>query len=150
MVPKTHERIIFRGALDIFEAEIIEAQVLCARTRENEYRDALGEILSFLRSIMKAEVTNAPLKSFSLFGLSADELWEQSNNIHEVFGLASVPIPDYNLCPLAVRLNYLRARVRRIEIHAIKAFGNKEEHPCGPDIIKSMNRWISGLWCLKV
>ena len=28
LVPKTHERIVFRGVIDTFEAEVIEAQVM--------------------------------------------------------------------------------------------------------------------------
>ncbi|MCL2478581.1 MAG: hypothetical protein FWF22_03705 [Treponema sp.] len=142
MVPKTHDRIVFRGAIDTLEAEILEAQLLSKECRQPWYDSALGEVLSLLRSIMRAEVTETELLPFSLFGLGAEDLHWQSQNIGEAFGLANFPIPDHNCSPLAVRLNYLRARIRETEILAIKTFDPlNPKISSGNEIITALNRF---------
>ena len=145
LVSKTHNRIVFRGAVDTLEAEVIEAQVLAVNAGELWYSRALAEILALLRNIMKAEVTNTALLPFRLFDLSEEELHSQSHNIKEIFGLANPPLPDHTMNPLALRLNYLRARTREAEILAIKAF---EEEPLGSGIITALNRLSSAFWWL--
>jgi len=144
LVTKTHDRIIFRGALDTLEAEVIEAQILAAG--EKFYCDALGEILGLMRSIMKAEVTGSPLEPFTLFGLDGDEIHRQSHSIEEAFGIKGLPLPQYKFGPIAIRLNYLRARVREAEIIAVRAY--EKQLAARTDIITAMNRLSSALWWL--
>jgi ethanolamine utilization cobalamin adenosyltransferase len=72
MVPKTHERIAFRGRIDSLEAEVIEAQILATQLGENEYCAYLTEILEFLQSLMAAEVKETPLSPPFLFGMNAE------------------------------------------------------------------------------
>jgi len=146
MVAKTHDRIIFRGALDTLQAEFIEAQILADNAGKQWYCSALGEILVLLREIMKAEVTEAALKPFMLFGLSEDEIHSQSHNIKDIFGINSFRMPDYKSGPVAGRLNYLRTRVRETEILAIKAYN--DEFQTDNTVIKAMNRISSALWWL--
>ena len=162
LVSKTHARIVFRGALDLLEAEIMEAQIPAFNAGEQWYCDCLGEVLTLLRQVMKTEVLNVPLPQICLFGLSEEELHQQSHNVKQDFGLAALPLPDYSLGPLAVRLNYLRARIREVEILAVRAFTetgdmssernsetlNEQELFYGNDIVKTMNRLSSALWWL--
>jgi ethanolamine utilization cobalamin adenosyltransferase len=97
---------------------------------------------------MKSEVLDRPLPPYDLFGLSGEELRWQSHNVKEAFGLKGHPLPEYSLGPLAVRLNYLRARVRETEILGIRAFEKIESSVCGNDIITAMNRLSSAFWWL--
>jgi len=145
MVPKTHDRIVFRGAVDTLQAEVLEAQILASGSGEQWYCDALGEILTLLRGIMKSEVTGAPLKSFTLFGFSETEMHWQSQNTEKVFGLSDFT-PEYSYGPLAVRLNYLRTRSREAEICAVRVYHTEEN--LKNNILMAMNRLSSALWWL--
>ncbi|MCL2833671.1 MAG: hypothetical protein FWD78_10915 [Treponema sp.] len=145
LVPKTNDRIILRGAIDTLEAEVLEASLLAQTCGQVWYADALGDVLVLLRSIMKAEVTGESLTPINLFGLSCEEIHKQSHNIKEVFGISGLPVPDIKSGPLALRLNYLRARARETEILAVKAF---ESEPAAGGIITAFNRLSSAFWWL--
>ena len=148
MVSKTHGRIVFRGLIDTLEAEVIEAQVLAAAQGADALCANLGEVLNYLRSLMAAEVREAPLPPPALFGLNAEELHRQSH-------AGSIPLPSYTQGPLAARINTLRAKVREAELLAVKVFGGTgadgteagktEERE---DIILALNRLSSALWWL--
>ncbi|MDR2922847.1 MAG: hypothetical protein LBU85_05845 [Treponema sp.] len=150
-VSKTHPRIVFRGALDSLEADILETQLLAAERNEDFFRDALGEILLFTREIMSAEVNERPLVPVKLWGQTLDELHEQSHNVQGSFGFPH-PVPDYTMGLLPVRLNTLRARVREVEIAAVRAFSSDTEQK-RDDIVYALNRLSSAvywLFCLSL
>jgi ethanolamine utilization cobalamin adenosyltransferase len=144
LVPKTHGRIAFRGAVDSLEAEVIQAQVLAAELGEKSCREGLGEILKYLRDIMTAEVKEIPLAPPDLFGLSADELHHQSHDVKGTFGIDH-PVPDYTMGALAARLNCLRTKVREAELLAVRVFGAGNERE---DLVLAMNRLSSGVYWL--
>ena len=52
LVPKTHPRIAFRGAIDTLEAELLLAQ--CALCKP--YDGQVGEILEFTRRLIRCDV----------------------------------------------------------------------------------------------
>ena len=139
LVSKTHGRIIFRGLIDTLEAEVIEAQVLAAELGNMEICGNLGELLDYLRALMAAELKETPLPPPCLFGMDAQEIHRQS---HSAAGM-----PSYTLGPLAARLNTLRAKVREVELCAVKIFGPTAEDE-REDIILAMNRLSSALWWL--
>jgi ethanolamine utilization cobalamin adenosyltransferase len=145
LVPKTHGRIAFRGALDSLEAEIIEAQILAEECGEPWYRESLAEILAFLRNMLAAEVKEIPLPPPRLFGLSSEELRRQSHDVKGAFGFEH-PLPDYTMGPLAARLNLLRTRVREAELLAVRVFSSGEDER--EDLILAMNRLSSALYWL--
>ena len=148
MVSKTHGRIAFRGRIDILEAEVIEAQVLASQLGEEELCGNLGEILDFLRALMAAEVRETPLSPPVLFGMDAEELHRRSHNIEGKLP----PLPSYTQGPLAARINTLRAKVREVELLAVRVFGPKEiagtDTEPREDIILALNRLSSALWWL--
>jgi ethanolamine utilization cobalamin adenosyltransferase len=146
LVSKGSERIAFRGRIDSLEAEVLEAQALADSLGESWYCEALGEVLSFLRQVLAAEVTGRPLTPPELFGLDAEELHRQSHDVKGSFGIAH-PVPDYCMGPLALRLNTLRTRIREGELMAVRAF-NPEKHAERKDIILAMNRLSSALYWL--
>jgi ethanolamine utilization cobalamin adenosyltransferase len=152
LVPKTNKRIAFRGFLDTVQAEILEAQALVSERGETSLCNNLDETLLLLRKILGAEVTGKPLSgpdSIMLFGLSLDELHRQTHNVQEVFGF-SHPLPVYTMNPSALRLNYLRARIREGELLALTAFQTDENSTVfeREDIITVMNRLSSAFYWL--
>jgi ethanolamine utilization cobalamin adenosyltransferase len=146
LVPKTHRRIAFRGAIDSLEADVLEAAALAAEQGEEEIKKGLGEILLCLRGVMSAEVNETPLEAPRLFGLSAGELREQTHDVKTAFGIPH-PNPDYTMGPLAVRLNTLRTRVRSAELLAVRTFCPRSEYP-RDDIILTLNRLSSAVYWL--
>ena len=134
-VSKDHPRILFRGALDSLEADILEAQVLAVEKNEDYYVNALGEILEFARELMSAEVNERPVTQRELFGLSLDDLHEQSH---------SLQIPEHTMGALSIRLNTLRTRVRETELLAVRTF----REPRRDDIIHALNRLSSAVYWL--
>jgi ethanolamine utilization cobalamin adenosyltransferase len=145
LVSKTHGRIRFRGCIDTLEAEVLEAQVLAADLGEQWYVDALGELLDFLRNLLSAEVKEEALPPPRLFGLSAEELHEQSHDVQGSFGIKD-PLPGYKQGPLALCLNTLRTHIREAELLAVSIFGADKEKR--DDIILAMNRLSSAVYWL--
>ena len=153
MVSKTHGRIVFRGLIDTLEAEVIEAQVLASERGSGELCANLGEVLDYLREIMAAEVKEIPLPPPCLFGMDAEEIHRQSHsmegfrpspkNLHQ----EEVYLPHYTHGALAARINTLRAKVREVELCAVRVFC-PEEGPERGDIILALNRLSSALWWL--
>ena len=148
LVPKTHVRIAFRGAIDTLEAEVIEAQVLASEQRDGKTCAYLGEVLDLLRLIMAAEVKGTPLPPPFLFGMEAEE-------IHRLVGemdWKTSPFPSHTQGPLAARINTLRAKVREAELLSVKVFGPQDEAKAAErqDIILALNRLSSALWWLFV
>ena len=146
LVSKTHPRIVFRGALDSLEADILEAQLLAADLNEEFSRNALGELLLFVRDIMSAEVNERPAAQVKLFGLTLDELHDQTHNVKDFFGF-SHPVPDHAMGVLPIRLNTLRARLREVEITAVRAFSCETEQK-RDDIVYALNRLSSAVYWL--
>ena len=147
MVFKTHGRIAFRGCIDTLEAEFIEAQVLASELGESVILEKLGEILQFLRTLMSAEVMEAPLPPLVLFGMDAEEILRL---IHETGGTAP-QLPSYTQGPLAARLNTLRTKVREAALLAVRVFGPRKNSPetrQRDDIILALDRLSSALWWL--
>ena len=140
-ISKAHGRIVFRGLIDSLEAELIEAQVLASERGEKDICEKLGEVLDYLRSIMAAEVKEAELKPPFLFGLEAKEIHWRS---HHTGGFV---LPSYTQGPVAVRINTLRAKVREVELLAVRVFGQEDPKP-RDDIILALNRLSSALWWL--
>ncbi|MCL2066368.1 MAG: hypothetical protein FWG99_02745 [Treponema sp.] len=145
-VSKNHPRIIFRGALDSLEADILEAQLLAAEQGEEFFRNALEEVLSFVRDIMSAEVNGRAFTVDSLFGLTLEQLHEQSHRVKDFFGFHH-PVPSHTMGALPLRLNTLRTRVRETEINAVKAFSSGPEQN-REDIVHAMNRLSSAVYWL--
>ncbi|GAB6392319.1 MAG: ethanolamine utilization cobalamin adenosyltransferase [Treponematales bacterium] len=148
LVPKNHPRIVFRGALDTLVAELLEAQAFFdglppgtggAGEKAAYYRDALGEVLAVVLDILAAEVGEKPLAVFTLFGLDPGEIRRQTHHTRETFGVER-GLPNVAAGPLALRLNYLRARIRQGETTAV-ATGRE-------DLTAAMNRLSSALYWL--
>ena len=151
MVSKADGRIRFRGLIDSLESETIEVQFLADSLGEQYYRDALGEVLDYLREIMAAEVRESPFGMRCLFGLSTEELHRQSHDVAGAFGFAGHPLPDYRQGPLAALLNTLRAHIREVELCAVRVFGGAAEGASPPrreDLPLALNSLSSALYWL--
>ena len=139
LVRKDHPRIIFRGALDALEAEILLCQL-----ELNGYRRELGELLDLSRKILRCEVLEEPLDVGRLCGMTAQELRERSHRPQEFYGLGHF-MPDVTDGAAVLLLNRLRCTVRGVERLALPAFGDGRR-----DILQALNRMSSLVYILMI
>ena len=154
LVYKNDPLIVFRGALDRAEAEIIVTQTLLAKESAlqegdvKEYNERLigrlQELLDLLRAIMTAEARGTPLEADSLFGYTLDELQDRSHNAMEYYGVPTMTRPSYEYGETYARLNLLRTELRQLEEKAVDLFLNPKVIVRNrPDILNALNRLSS-------
>ena len=143
-VTKDAPLILFRGALDHCQAEIIVTQamldqeILFARSIDpaieaslKRLQNDLQELVDVLRDIMTAEYTGEPLKgihsdgsggTFRLFGLTLDELQEHSHNAEEHYGIPTMTRPDHRYGEVYAHLTLIRTELRQVESAGVRLF----------------------------
>ena len=145
LVPKTHPRIRFRGAMDTLEAELILAQLAVPA----EMGKQLGQILALAREIIRCDVLEEPLKVDTLCGLDQKQLRDRSHRPQDFYG-------QPHFMPAAVDgmgiawVNRARCAAREAEIRAAEAFSDREGNPTRLDLLRSMNRMSSMLYILMI
>jgi ethanolamine utilization cobalamin adenosyltransferase len=147
LVFKDHPRIIFRGKLDSMETKILEAQISCSKLNMNKLVHDLGEILQFIRQLVRCEVLGERIEEFSLLGMTAAELREQSHHPKEYFGLDHFQ-PSYDMGEAVVVINGLRTMTRETELLAYQAFKQENGAVEREDLILALNRLSSLFWII--
>jgi ethanolamine utilization cobalamin adenosyltransferase len=145
LVPKTHPRITFRGAMDTLEAEIM----LCQLVLGDPWRKQLGEVLDFARMLLRCDVLEERVKQEKLCGMTAQELRQRSHRPQDFYGQAHF-MPDVRDGEAILRLNRVRCAARQAELAAVAAFADREGNPTRTDILQAMNRMSSMLWILMI
>ena len=144
LVPKTHPRIAFRGAMDTLEAELILAQLAAPKSAGQ-----LEEILSLARKIIRCDVLEEPLEVTVLCGLTEQEMRHRSHFPQEYYGTAHFMLSASDGEAMA-RLNRARCAAREAELKACDAFADREGRITRPDILRAMNRMSSMLYLLML
>ena len=144
LVPKTHPRIAFRGALDTLEAELILAQLAAP-----QMAGKLEEILSLARRIIRCDVLEEPLEALTLCGLTQEEQRRRSHFPQEYYGVPHF-MPSAADGEGVARLNRARCAAREAELRGVEAFSDREGNPTRPDILRALNRMSSMLYILMV
>ena len=146
LVPKNHPRIVLRGKLDSFEAELVMAMVRAKAEGRQRLVADLNELLSLARRILAAEVTEKPLEEQPLLGLDSAGLREASHNPQARFNRGHI-LPSEALSFTGATLNLFRARVREVELAAMDAFW-QDDQIGRPDLIKALNRMSSACYIM--
>ena len=144
LVPKTHPRIAFRGAVDTLEAELILAQLAAP-----EMAAKLEEVLTLARKIIRCDVLEEPLEDASLCGLTEAELRRRSHFPQEYYGIPHF-MPSAADGGAMARLNRARCAAREAELRACEAFSDREGNPTRADLLRAMNRMSSMLYLLML
>jgi len=147
LVPKTHPVIAYRGQLDLFQCELVEAQSFFYQEGETELVGKLEEIAAFARQLMVCEVKEEPFQWEGLLGLKPEELREHSHHPKKYFGLDHAPL-SYTHGKLVAKLHHLRAKSREVELYANRAFTDELGNCCRMDLIIALNRLSSVLYIL--
>ena len=144
LVAKSHPRIVLRGKLDSLQAQVVLTQCdLEDMGADPELLADLQGLLEFLQEIARCEVLDTPLLQDMIFGLSFDELQDQSHNPARYFGVAAMTLPESGLGRAYALLNCLRTAVRETEVAAVATFGDVRQ-----DLVLGLNRLSSGVHIL--
>ncbi len=144
LVPKTHPRIRFRGAIDCLEAEIL----LCQQETPG-LQKPLQEILELARKLIRCDVLEEPLGEVMLCGLSEQEQRVRSHMPQKYYGIPHF-MPSCQDTREILLLNRLRSIARKGELLAVDAFSDREGNPTRVDILQAMNRMSSMLYILML
>ena len=144
LVEKAHPRIVFRGAVDTLEAELMLCQLNCG-----ELRKELGEILALARRLIRCDVLDEPVPEEKLCGLTEAEIRRHSHFPQEYYAQPHF-MPEYTDGAVVLWLNRARCAARAAELAAVRAFTDREGLPVREDILKAMNRMSSMLYILMI
>ena len=145
LVPKTHPRIAFRGAMDTLEAELL----WCQFSLEDPYAHCLGQILSQARELIRREVMNEPMVSETLCGLTPEELRNRSHRPQDYYGQPHF-MPAATDGKTVLLLNRCRTAVRAAELAAVRAFTDDAGNCSRTDLIQALNRMSSMVYILMI
>ena len=144
LVPKTHPRIRFRGKLDTLEAELLLCQQECPR-----YEKEVGEVLGFVRELLRREVLEEPIGDEPLLGMTEAEIRKRSHFPQDYYGQPHF-MPSVKDGSVILRLNRCRCAAREAELSAAEAFTDREGIPTREDLLRAMNRLSSVLYLLMI
>ncbi len=144
LVPKTHPRIVFRGAMDTLEAELL----WCAHKLPTQ-RKELEEILTLARMIIRCDVLDTPVPDQPLCGLTMEQLRAHSHRPQEFYGQPHF-MPESADGETVLLLNRARSTAREAELKAAAAFQDENGLPTREDILKSLNRMSSMIYILMI
>ena len=144
LVPKTHPRIAFRGAMDTLEAEL-----LLSRQEAPAFDKQLGEILSLARKILRWDVLEEKAEDAPLCGMTMDEIRLRSHRPQDFYGQPHF-MPDAKDGRALLQVNRARCAARTAELAAAAAFSDREGNPTRADILRAMNRISSMLYLIMI
>lgn len=144
LVRKNHPRIRFRGAVDLLESELLLCR-LHVKGRDRE----LGEILELARRLIRCDVLNEPVGTFTLCGLTEEEQRKRSHFPQEYYGQPHF-MPEVADGEEILWLNRCRCVCRAAELAAVEAFSDREGNPARTDILQALNRMSSMLYILMI
>lgn len=144
LVSKTHPRILFRGAVDTLEAELL----LAAQAAQN-WQKELKQILEQVRKLIRCDVLNEPVEGETLCGLTEKEIRQRSHFPQDYYGQPHF-MPEVTDGPALLQINRARCAARAAELSAVAAFSDREGVPTRPDIIRALNRISSMLYLLMI
>jgi len=147
LVTKTHPVIAYRGQLDLFQCELVEAQVYFQEMGEEGLILKLEEIAVFARALMVNEVKETPFQWETLIGLTPEELRDRSHHPKKYFGVEHTPL-SYTHGLLVSKLHHLRAKSREVELYANRAFTTDSGECIRTDLIQALNRLSSAFYIL--
>lgn len=140
LVEKTHPRIVFRGAVDTLEAELL----LCAANANGEIRKQLEEALQYTRTLLRNEVLDEPVQEQPLGGMDEKALRERSHRPQDFYGQPHfMPAAEDGL--LLLQVNRARCAARAAELRAVAAFPAGRE-----DLLRAFNRLSSFLYLIMI
>lgn len=148
LVAKDHPRIIFRGKLDGFQAELLLLQKQLKNSGDLSLAKGLGELLARARAIMRADVLGEEVAPCKFLGLDEDEIRARSHQPQKYFSSAHLVL-SAQMDSKVLELNRLRTLVRSVELSAMTAFASGS-NPDRIDIVQALNRLSSVIYVMML
>jgi ethanolamine utilization cobalamin adenosyltransferase len=148
LVPKNHPQIRFRGQLDALEADLLVLQVEFDRLGLPKAVADLGEVLRYVKQLLRAEVLEVGFEQVTLFGYDDAELRHRSHHPQQYYGINhfATSLADG---AAVVLLNQLRTKVREVELAGYDAFAQPgTAPPTRVDLIRALNRLSSAVYLM--
>ena len=145
LVPKTHPRIAFRGAVDSLEAQLL----LCQSIADEGFYKKLQDALDLARLLIRCDVLEEPVPEKPLGGMDEKALRERSHRPQDFYGKPHF-MPEGKADRLLLQINLARTQARNAELQAVRAFSDREGNPTRPDILQALNRLSSYLYILMI
>lgn len=142
LVPKTHPRIAFRGAMDTLEAELLLCQL-----ETGEHR--LTGVLELVRYLLRCDVLEEAVEERPLCGLDLEQLRQRSHRPQDFYGQPHF-MPELADGKHVLWLNRARCAARQAELAAAEAFRDRDGNPTRQDILRALNRTSSMLYLLMI
>ena len=149
LVFKDHPRIVFRGWIDLLEAELLLCQQTCAGAGYRDLTEELGEALAFVRRCIRYDVLEEPVGELRLCGMGPDELRERSHYPEKWYGQPHF-LPAYGDGPALLAVNKVRTVARQTELAAYRAFRDENGAVAREDILLGLNRLSSLFWIMMI
>ena len=145
VVSKSHPRIFLRGRLDTLIAETVLTQTsLAAASRiPDAIKNGLADINAWLWQILQAEVSGSPVPEQTMCGMNAAVLREVARDPQTYLNQGHI-MPDPSLGPCVALLNWLRARIREVEVAAVQVNIGRQ------DLLESLNAVSSAVYVLML
>ena len=144
LAPKTHPRIIFRGKLDTLEANLI----LC-RLFVPQFDRELGDILGYVRLLLRCEVLGEPVPEQKICGLTEQELRQHSHFPQDYYNQPHF-MPESEDGREIALLNLARCAAREAELAAAAAFTDGYGQVSRADLLRACNRLSSAIYLLMI
>lgn len=145
LVPKTHPRIAFRGAIDTLEAQLL----LCQSGATEPVYGQLQEALTLARELIRCDVLEEPVQERKLGGMDTAQLRSRSHRPQDFYGQPHF-MPDGKDDRLLLQVNLARCAARQAELMAVHAFTDREGRPTRQDILQALNRLSSFLYLIMI
>ena len=149
LVFKDHPRIVFRGWIDLLEAELLLCQQTCAGAGYRDLTEELGEALAFVRRCIRYDVLEEPVGELRLCGMGPDELRERSHYPEKWYGQPHF-LPAHGDGPALLAVNKVRTVARQTELAAYRAFRDENGAVAREDILLGLNRLSSLFWIMMI
>lgn len=145
LVSKSHPRIFLRGRIDTLIAETVLVQTsLNSGSRvPDAIRKGLADINAWLWQILQAEVSGEPMQEQGMCGMNAAVLREVALDPATYLNQGHI-MPDPALGPCVALLNWLRARIREVEVAAVQVDLSRR------DILQSLNSLSNAVYVLML
>ncbi len=143
LVKKSHPRILFRGAIDALEAELLFAQT------EEGLKTPLQDALALARKLIAADVLEKKVEESLLGGMDEGQLRKRSHFPQEYYGQPHF-MPQADDGRKILILNRCRCAARQAELQAAQAFADRDGKCTRPDMIQALNRLSSYLYLLMI
>ena len=139
LVHKSHPVIVFRGAVDTLQAELLLAQAAVPQPMQKD----VGELLQLARNLIRWDVLEEPAQIDRLCGLTEAQLRQRSHCPQEYYGIPHF-MPAYTDGASILQLNRARCAARTAELAAVQAYPQRN------DLLQVMNRMSSMLYLLMI